>query len=391
MTFFHRFSSVGIAFLALVAPTCCSLSFAAPVTFVFEGEVDFLPVGLSTSVNLGDPFVTSITFESTTPDTAPGTTGGEYAAITSVSSTIGSLNYNGGAGTINIVDNFATDTWKGVATVTGPAVDGIDPFGVQVRMEDFVDLTNFTTDALPTFATTLNGLSSVREQRLWLNTAMPGASFRGTVTKVTNPISFELPVPGGGGALFDLQAVDILGEGATSNGLQSLHRLDAQSVAGSEPVDVMNKVFKSFIFSREDGESDPQTVFLGGLLEGLLAADNGGDALVDAELLLLDASGAVIGSDSYQADVNPGIGFLTNAPVIEELAFDALLTPGESYTLTSRLRVAASSPLGGAGRALFADTFDVTLSGEPIVGIPEPSTLWLGGLAILFAAWRKRI
>ena len=170
--------------------------------------------------------------------------------------------------------------------------------------------------------------------------------------------------------------------------LGAIHSIDAQSVAGSEAQTKSSEMTRIFRFSRDDGSPDPTQAFILGGLQGTLAADNLGLASVDARVSVFDMGGGLMGADTLSYDVSPGLGWQEEIYVDEEFGFSALLVPGQQYELQTWISVYASSPPGGAGRALFADTMEVTLS-----GVPEPSTLVLlsmGAFALLAYAWRRR-
>ena len=214
-----------------------------------------------------------------------------------------------------------------------------------------------------------------------------GFTGRTRITGDVGPV-WGPPTPGGGGVDFELDAGTVIltgsGEGVNDvsvTDLGAIHSIDAQSVAGSEAQTKSNEMSRIFRFSREDGLPDPTQAFILGGLQGTLAADNLGVASVDARVSVFDMGGGLIGADTLAYDVSPGLGFQEQIDVNEAFGFSALFVPGQQYELQSWISVYASSPPGGAGRALFADTMEVAVS-----GVPEPATLALlavGGLLLV--------
>jgi hypothetical protein len=103
---------------------------------------------------------------------------------------------------------------------------------------------------------------------------------------------------------------------------------------------------------------------------------------------LQDAAGGAIDGDSWSLLLDSGIAQLRTADVNERLQFDALLTPGLTYRLSSTMTVAAR-PGNGAARAFFDESFEVS-----IAAVPEPSTFTLVVVAMCAIsavfAWRRR-
>ncbi|MBN1851231.1 MAG: hypothetical protein JW829_00845 [Pirellulales bacterium] len=214
------------------------------------------------------------------------------------------------------------------------------------------------------------------------NTTFPPASNFKTASSVSryhivqitgNPIDFLPPVDGGGGTVIQMDIGNILGNGVSTDGKRTFHRLAAQSVNGSTPVTDTGSIERVFTFEHDGDSSDPIDVKLVGELVGLLATDNLGDASVRATLALADGLGHSIGTDSVDLFSNAPLGFQEEIHVNERLEIFASLTPGALYTLSSSLTVNASSPFGGAGRALFDNTYVVdVVASSPI---PEPAAL----------------
>ena len=201
---------------------------------------------------------------------------------------------------------------------------------------------------------------------------------------VGDEIVYAPASPGGGGLDFYLDVGDVLitgdGEGTstvTKTDLGGIHGLQAQSVAGSPIQSKTNNYERIFTYSREDGGSDPGQVYVYGYLDGLLAADNLSTARVNTNLSIFEVAGNELGTDRLFYQVDPLLGMQEEISVNEYFGFSALLTPGEQYRVVSNISVFASSSLGGAARALFAETMEFVLSGSPQNPIPEPSTLLL--------------
>jgi len=79
------------AIFLLIATTTLSTDLgivsAAPITITYDGTL--VQADPANSFNIGDPFHVTFTFESSTPDSNPDTTVGQYAAVTAMSFTVG--------------------------------------------------------------------------------------------------------------------------------------------------------------------------------------------------------------------------------------------------------------------------------------------------------------
>jgi hypothetical protein len=186
-------------------------------------------------------------------------------------------------------------------------------------------------------------------------------------------IDFAPPIDGGGDTFVQMDAGNILGNGVSTDGKRTFHRLSAQSVSGSTPVTDTGSIERVFTFEHAGDSADLIDVRLVGELHGLLATDNLGNASVQATLALADGSGNSIGFDSVDLSSNAALGFQEEVQVNETLEIYASLSPGAIYTLSSSLSVSASSPLGAAGRALFDNTYMVDVAAS--TPVPEPAAL----------------
>ncbi len=157
-------------------------------------------------------------------------------------------------------------------------------------------------------------------------TAPPGLRFH--IVQITgDPIDFAPPVDGGSDTVVQMDAGNILGNGVSTDGKRTFHRLSAQSVGGSAPVSDTGSIQRVFTFEHAGDSSDPIDVRLVGDLHGLLATDNLGNASVQATLALADGSGNSLGLDSVNLSSNAALGFQEEVQVNETLEIFASLTP----------------------------------------------------------------
>jgi hypothetical protein len=228
-----------------------------------------------------------------------------------------------------------------------------------------------------------------------------GLDSRQLILDVADP-SYGGDVPGGNGVDFNLDAGYILGGGtAQTTDLGGLLGLNAQAMS-YQPIDgpKSNEIRREFVFSRDDGGTDPTEVFVHAKLEGILQGDHGGQAHAKASLRIFDALGNPVDSVNFFEQVESNIGENLVEEVDDILGLTTTLIPGETYLLSGRMEVFAMCGGGlSAARALFADTFEFQLSGSPENPfarpsgvIPEPSTflIWALGLLGLGCFVRRR-
>lgn len=201
------------------------------------------------------------------------------------------------------------------------------------------------------------------------------------------PIQFEPPVTGNG-RIFRLDAPTILGDpGAEATQLGQIHRLDNQAVGGAGAGTKSNTVKRLFTYTSESGDTVPENVFVSGQLDGLLQGDNGGQASVLSMISISDASGNLLGTDTFSTSADSLVGQNNVVDVDEVLGFSAMLMPGEIYELSSTLTTTTSllGP-GSAARALFTKSFLVELGNRPV---PEPTTIVLLGMAAMVIGGKR--
>lgn len=206
---------------------------------------------------------------------------------------------------------------------------------------------------------------------------------RATATYTFNP--FNTPTETGGGLRFSLAEGPRVGQGQVEptptgtklrNGVEALSGMPAitESTASSH----------TFRFDRIDGEMGQAIVFINGLLDGFLEADNTGRAeaigiieLFTVDGVFLDRIERLVFADSTSHN-NSHIAM----NVRERFGLTTALTPGQIYELRTELQVTADPRGVGYALADFNNTFEVELSGSP--AIPEPITLGLvaAGIAL---------
>jgi hypothetical protein len=170
-------------------------------------------------------------------------------------------------------------------------------------------------------------------------------------------------IPGGNRTFFDFNPPAIDGVGVTVADLGASHGMDSQSIGGSSD-SVTSTLTRSFGFNTADTEAETVEVFIHAILEGRLIADNFSRASVESVLELRDAHGHLLASDRTAIAIQALGGQLVEALVFDVLTLQAILTPGEQYTLFSSLTLETEAGLMGAARAFFADTFAWEISGS---------------------------
>jgi hypothetical protein len=132
---------------------------AVPLTFIYEGLIDsiLVPTAYESAFNpfLGKTIRVEYTFESTTPDSDPHTSYGEYLdAITGITMTLGAVVYSASFGHIGISNDIGVDQYGFVVFgvfdgMTGPSVGGLFPERFSLALQDGTS-TFFSSDTLPT-------------------------------------------------------------------------------------------------------------------------------------------------------------------------------------------------------------------------------------------------
>jgi len=218
------------------------------------------------------------------------------------------------------------------------------------------------------------------------------------------------PVDIGGGLSVSLDSGQVAGDlvggdpcaATTNTGFEM--GLDAQSL-GRLPRDTKTcTARRSFFF--QGPNPMPANVF--GVLDGMLIADNQGDASVNVDMALFDSNHVLLGEDHFNLFIDSNLRQLVTADVFEddELRIQALLTPGQLYEVSTTLRVSAFGGALGAGRSLFSNTLEYVIAGEdnnPLADptrstritsrdlqVPAPASLVLFGLGLATVIlWRR--
>lgn len=191
-------------------------------------------------------------------------------------------------------------------------------------------------------------------------------------------------IPGGNETFFDFDPPAIDGVGVTVADLGAEHGNDSQSIAGSSDT-TMSTLTRTFAFDSADTDATSVEIFIHAILEGRLIADNFSSASARGMLEIRNEAGDLVDNDGAFVQINALGGELAIADVFEVLTLGVFLTPGETYTIESKLTLMTDAGLSGAARALFADTFAYEISainenpfGDPGSGttynIPEPAS-----------------
>jgi hypothetical protein len=225
------------------------------------------------------------------------------------------------------------------------------------------------------FTTSASALSVLLWQRMYAP--------RGTITYHYNPFAPD-PVEGGAGLSFSLAEGPSYGQGQvepTPLGASHAHRVQASGGQGA--VTENTGYVQRFRFQREDQGSQQTSVFINGLLDGFLSADDNGLAQALGVMELYNDEGELVERTERLAfaDSQVYFGRLEEKDVHERFGMTVMLLPGEVYELRTELHVTADPRGAGTALADFANTFEVEVS-----GVPEPASLALfaaGALALL--------
>ena len=137
--------------LMLVLAAASPAPASAETLFVtFTGSVTDVPAELAAAFGPGDPIEGSFQIESTTPDTEPSPTEGEYAALSALSFSIGAYAVAGAAGDLHMRDGsgFMADDFFVSGLVSGDPVGGLSPIELSAEVADST-LAAFASDDIP--------------------------------------------------------------------------------------------------------------------------------------------------------------------------------------------------------------------------------------------------
>lgn len=154
-----RWMAVGALCVALCLAVS-GLAQASLITFSFEGVVGFTPPSASLGVASGTPIRGFYTFESTTPDLAPGNASlGRYVFNTLTIQFLGNTYNTTGAVATKFIDVTNSLTFDGytvhhagsgsIPSLSGPPVNGLAPLAFQLNISGTGGNNLFDSDALP--------------------------------------------------------------------------------------------------------------------------------------------------------------------------------------------------------------------------------------------------
>ena len=210
---------------------------------------------------------------------------------------------------------------------------------------------------------------------------------RGTITYHYTPFPPD-PVDGGGGLSFSVAEAPAYGQGQVeTTPLGASHKHKVQAFAGQAAVTENTGLVQRFRFMREDQGSDQTKVFINGMLDGFLSADNNALAEALGVMELYNNQGQLI--DRVEriavADSQAYFGRLEEKNVHELFGMTVMLLPGNYYELRSELHLTADPRGAGTALADFSNTFEVEVS-----GVPEPATLALFAVGAAILLRRRR-
>ena len=162
---------------------------------------------------------------------------------------------------------------------------------------------------------------------------------RGTVTYHYNPFPPD-PVDDGNGLGFSIAEGPSYGQGQVEpTPLGAKHKHKVQAFPGQGAVTEETGLVQRFTFSREDQGSDQTSVFINGLLDGFLSADEGGLAQALGVMELYNASDQLIDRVERLAVANSHLGQLEQNNVHQRFGMTVMLIPGNLYELLRYLLV----------------------------------------------------
>ena len=209
---------------------------------------------------------------------------------------------------------------------------------------------------------------------LWIDLWQYAFFPRGWITYTYTPFP-TIPAPAGGGLSFSVAEAPSYGQGQVEpTPLGSMHKHKVQAFSGQAAVTENTGLRQQFTFTREDMGNEQTEVFINGLLDGFLSADNNGVARALGVIELYNSDDELINRVERLAfaDSQTYFGTSQEENVHELFGMNVLLLPGHVYELRSELYLTADPRGAGTALADFSNTFAVEIS-----GVPEPTTLVL--------------
>ena len=157
-----RYAPLALACAWMVAAATTTTAQAASVTYTFGGTLDSVARGLP-FLAVGDSFIGSFTFESTSPDVSASAGQSIYPEGFSINATVNGYSFSSNSnlsdcpacGDVAVAndsntfsDIFFVKNNAGFAAVTGPHVNGFVPYDLTVQLFDFSGVV-FNSNALP--------------------------------------------------------------------------------------------------------------------------------------------------------------------------------------------------------------------------------------------------